>query len=95
MNKNPAPIKKKFTHDVLNANFTKEEIKITIDHLKCNKSLGIDGIPAEILKACKDNLSCDIAILLKNKTSRRNGRLGYDLLFIKQELRPMLMCTEA
>ena len=53
-----------FTYDVLNANFTKEEIEITIDHMKCNESPGIDGIPAEILNACKDNLSCYIALIL-------------------------------
>ena len=33
--------------------------------------------------------------VLKDKISRRNGPLEYDLLFIKQKLRPMLITTEA
>ena len=64
--------KAKITRDVLNANFTKEDIEIAIEHLKCNKSPGTDGIPAGILKACKDNLSRDIALILNYIVEKQN-----------------------
>ena len=43
--------------DIINSNFTKEEIESCIDFLKNNKAPGVDGIPAEIIKHCKQHLS--------------------------------------
>ena len=48
----------------LNADFTTDEISSCIDSLKNNKSAGIDMIPAEFIKACKDELLEDITMIL-------------------------------
>ena len=40
-------------NDILNTIFSEEEIKYAINYLKNNKSPRIDGIPAELIKACK------------------------------------------
>ena len=44
----------------LNANFTRDEIEAAIDYLKCKKSLGVDNIPTEFIKACKEVLANDL-----------------------------------
>ena len=49
--------------DILNRNFTADEIKSSIMSLKSNKSPGIDYIPAEFLKAGVDIISYDVAEL--------------------------------
>ena len=49
---------------VLNSDFTVDEISSCIDSLKNNKSAGIDMIPAEFLKACKEELLEDITMIL-------------------------------
>ena len=49
---------------VLNSDFTVEEISSCIDLLKSNKSAGIDMIPAEFIKACKEVLLEDITMIL-------------------------------
>ena len=47
-------------HDILNRNFTVNEIKSSIYLLHNNKSPGIDCIPSEFLKHCRDVFSDDI-----------------------------------
>ena len=49
---------------VLNSDFTTDEISSCIDSLKNNKSPGIDMIPAEFIKSCKDELLEDITMIL-------------------------------
>ena len=44
----------------LNANFTWDEIEAAIDYLKCKKSPGVDNIPVEFIKACKEGLANDL-----------------------------------
>ena len=43
--------------EIMNSNFTYEEIVSAIDFLKCNKSPGIDDISAEFIKVCKNTLA--------------------------------------
>ena len=50
-------------HDILNRNFTVDEIKSSINSLRNKKSPGIDCIPAEFLKHCRDVVSDDITEL--------------------------------
>ena len=47
--------------EIINGNFTIEEIECAIDTLKSNKSPGNDCIPAEFIKECKNILSKTIA----------------------------------
>ena len=47
--------------EILNDNFTVEEIEYAIDCLKTNKTPGLDSIPAEFIKACKHVLSPTVA----------------------------------
>ena len=49
--------------EVLNAEISEDEVSSAIDSLKNNKSCGIDAIPGEFLKICKDVLSPDITTL--------------------------------
>ena len=46
--------------DMINRNFTVEEIESAIDYLKNGKSAGIDCIPPEFLKASKSTISQDL-----------------------------------
>ena len=48
----------------INQNFSTGDIKSAIDALKNNKSPGIDAIPAEFVKHCKDILAEDISMAL-------------------------------
>ena len=41
---------------IINVNFTRNEISDTIDSLKNNKSHGIDSLPVEFIKGCKAEL---------------------------------------
>ena len=50
--------------EIINNNFTCNEIECAIDALKLNKSPGIDSIPAELIKACKNSLAETITIAL-------------------------------
>ena len=43
--------------DMINDNFSVDEIKANIDALKNGKSPGLDHIPAEFVKICKDDLA--------------------------------------
>ena len=47
--------------EILNDNFTVEEIEYAIDCLKTNKTPGLDSIPAEFIEACKHVLSPTVA----------------------------------
>ena len=59
-------------YDILNKNFTVDEVTVAIDYLKNNKSAGIDSIPAEFLKATKINISQDLADLFNYIIETRN-----------------------
>ena len=47
----------KLEKNIINCKFTNEEIESCIDFLKNNKSPGVDGIPAGMIKHCKQYLS--------------------------------------
>ena len=47
--------------DIMNANFTQEEVENSIDFLKPNKS---PGITAELIKICKEIISPEITTVL-------------------------------
>ena len=49
---------------VLNSDFTVDEISSCIDSLRNQKAAGIDMIPAEFIKACKEELLEDITLIL-------------------------------
>ena len=51
------PINGSAVEEIVNGNFTVEEIECAIDTLKTNKSPGNDCIPAEFIKVCKSILS--------------------------------------
>ena len=63
-------------HDILNRNFTVDEIKSSINSLRNNKSPGIDCIPAEFLKHCRDVISDDITIQLYHRKRWLSRNLG-------------------
>ena len=50
--------------EIMNSNFTYEEIVSAIDFLKCNKCPGIDDISAEFIKVCKNTLADCVLIAL-------------------------------
>ena len=49
--------------EILNSNFTVQEVEAAIDYLKNNKSPGCDNIPAEFIKYCKEILLQDLTII--------------------------------
>ena len=49
--------------DILNSDFTEDEIKLTISKLKNNKSPGPDGIVAEFLKSCNETFARDLTLI--------------------------------
>ena len=59
----------KFT---INQNFSTDQIKSAIDTRKNDKSPGIDAIPAEFVKCCKDILAEDITMTLNYVVEERN-----------------------
>ena len=64
MHNNPTiELKPTIELDILNRDFTEEEIKVTIAKLKNNKSPGPDGIVAEFLKSCEDTFARDLALI--------------------------------
>ena len=64
INKFQSPVKTRvcceWESSTINANFTRDEIEAAIDYLKCEKSLGVDNIPAEFINACKEELANDL-----------------------------------
>ena len=58
--------------EIINSNFTQEEIICAINSLKQNRSSGIDGVPGEFGKACKECLSEPITLVLNYITEHRN-----------------------
>ena len=49
---------------VINSNVTQEEVVLAISSLKPNRSPGIDGVPVEFIKACKQSLAEPVAMVL-------------------------------
>ena len=58
--------------NVINRNFTVEEIKYTIDPLKPNKAPGVDKFPAEFIKACKNQLAEHVTNVLNYIIEKRD-----------------------
>ena len=58
-------------YEILNSNFTVEEILKSIESLKKGKSTGCDKIPAEFIQCCKDNLVNDITNILNYAIEKR------------------------
>ena len=50
--------------DILNANFTIQEVKGAIDYLRNNNAPGCDNIPAEFIKYCKELVAEDLTTVL-------------------------------
>lgn len=50
--------------DILNKDFTRDEILSCIDSLKNQKAAGIDSIPAEFVKVCKEELVDNITLII-------------------------------
>ena len=57
---------------IINQNVSTGEIKYAIDALKNNTSPGIDAIPAEFIKHCKDILAEDITMVLNYVIQERS-----------------------
>ena len=58
--------------DILNSNFTVQEVEAAIDYLKNNKSPGCDNIPAEFIKYCKEILLEDLTTIFNNIIESRD-----------------------
>ena len=56
---------------ILNKDFSIDEINHAIDSLKNNKSPGIDGIPAEFVKFCKEQLSPELHLVFNYMLEKR------------------------
>ena len=57
--------------EIINKNFSVEEIKCAVDYLKNNKSAGSDYIPAEFIKHCKNELVDDITTIFNYIIEKR------------------------
>ena len=57
--------------EIMNSNFTENEIKDIINQLKNNKSAGIDSIPAEFVKCCSDVIAVDMADMFNYALEKR------------------------
>ena len=57
--------------EILNKNFTLEEVKYAIDGLKNNKAPGVDSIPAEFIKFCKNRLSVELQLVFNYIIEKR------------------------
>ena len=58
--------------EIINSNFTQEEIICAINSLKPNRSPGIDGVPGEFVKARKEGLAEPITLVLNYIIEHRN-----------------------
>ena len=67
-----SPVKNDIAYNIINDNFTTQETEHCIDCLKNNKSPGVDGIPAELLKSCKNELSEWVTQVLNYIIEQRN-----------------------
>ena len=71
-NSNSSNYDSDITKFIINQNFSTDEIKSAIDALKNNKSPGIDAIPVEFVKYCKDILAEDITMIVNYVVEERN-----------------------
>ena len=58
--------------NMINMNFSEDEILSAIDTLKSSKSPGLEAIPAEFIKHWKDTLAQDITTIVNYMTEERN-----------------------
>ena len=70
-NNDSFPINGSAVEEIVNGNFTVEEIECPIDTLKTNKSHGNDCNPAESTKVCKSILSRTIATVFNYMIEQR------------------------
>ena len=75
----------------LNANFAIDEIGAAINYTKCKKSLGVDNIPVELVKACKELANDLVDVFTIYSTFRIDWLRVYGLLFIKFDRRDLSM----
>ena len=66
------PVNGSAVEEIVNGNFTVEEIECAIDTLKTNKSPGNDCNPAEFIKVCKSILSRTIATVFNYMIEQRD-----------------------
>ena len=59
-------------NDVLNRNFTENEISDALDKLKLNKAPGNDGVIGEFLKFCKPTFCYDLTLLFNYMIAQRH-----------------------
>ena len=57
--------------EILNRNFSVEELSYAIDSLKNKKSPGVDAIPAEMIKFCRDKLIPDLHLIFNYMLEKR------------------------
>ena len=55
----------------MNRNFSVEELSYAIDGLKNKKSPGVDAIPAEMIKFCRDKLIPDLHLIFNYMLEKR------------------------
>ena len=58
--------------EIINKNFTIEEVNQSINYLKNNKSPGIDNIPAEFIKECKNEVAVHLTDALNYIIEKRD-----------------------
>ena len=63
--------KQTLENDILNRNFSVPELREIVRTLKNNKASGIDGIPAEFIKSCDDEILKDLCILFNYSIDSR------------------------
>ena len=63
--------------DIINKNFTIEEVNQSINYLKNNKSPGIDNMPAEFIKECKNEVAVHLTDALNYIIERRDFSVAW------------------
>ena len=66
--------------EIINKNFTVEEVNQSINYLKNNKSPGIDNIPAEFIKECKNEVAVHLTDALNYIIEKRDVILRRSLI---------------
>ena len=58
--------------EIINSNYIQKEVISAINSLKPNRSPGIDGVPAEFVKACKECLAEPVTLVFNYITAHRD-----------------------